>query len=59
MESSMGRGALAYALCQAFSKAHPSSDVANYNVYRTIASNCSCVLRLGIFRQPNLKLPEI
>jgi len=47
MESSMGRGALAYALCQAFSKAHPSSDVANYNVYRTIAyptARVFCVL---------------
>jgi hypothetical protein len=34
MESSTGRGAFAYASCQAFSKAHPSNGEANYNVYQ-------------------------
>jgi hypothetical protein len=42
---SMGHGVFAYAFCQAFSKAHPSSDVASYNVYQTIA----CPIVRGFF----------
>jgi hypothetical protein len=57
----MGHGVFSYAFCQAFSKAHPSSDEANYNVYQTIA----CPIARGFFglafllHQPSLKLPEI
>jgi hypothetical protein len=41
----MGRGAFAYAFCQAFSKAHPSSDEASYNAYQTEA----CPTARGLF----------